>query len=45
MRGVPHSVTGSEHLLASNGLFHEEILGIFGETFHGDFRHEMPAIG
>ncbi len=44
MRGVPHSVTASEHLLASNGLFHEEILGIFGETFQGDFRHEMPAI-
>ncbi len=44
MRGEGHSVTSSEHLLASNGAFHQEILGIFSETFDGNFRHAMPAI-
>lgn len=44
MQGASHSLSSSEHLLASNGIFHEEILAIFRETFRGDFRHEMPAI-
>jgi myo-inositol-1(or 4)-monophosphatase len=45
MRGAAHSVTSSDHLLASNGAFHQEILDIFSETFDGNFRHAMPAIG
>jgi myo-inositol-1(or 4)-monophosphatase len=44
MRGDPHCVTASEHLLAGNGLLHEEVLAIFQEIFKGDFRQEMPAI-
>lgn len=45
MRGAPHSVTGSEHLVADNGALHGEILEIFGEVFRGEFRIPMPSIG
>src|SRR4051812_2140158 len=44
MRGGPHSVTGSEHLLAGNGALHEEVLEIFGKIFSGNFPYEMPPI-
>jgi myo-inositol-1(or 4)-monophosphatase len=44
MRGAPHSVTGSEHLVADNGALHGEVLGIFGEVFRGEFRVPMPEI-
>ncbi len=44
MRGAPHTVTGSEHLLADNGVLHGEVLGIFGEIFRGEFRVAMPTI-
>jgi myo-inositol-1(or 4)-monophosphatase len=44
MRGGPHSVTGSEHLLADNGTLHGEVLVIFGEVFRGEFRVPMPTI-
>jgi myo-inositol-1(or 4)-monophosphatase len=44
MKGGPHCITSSEHLLADNGLFHDEIVAIFGEIFQGRFRIEMPPI-
>jgi myo-inositol-1(or 4)-monophosphatase len=44
MRGAPHSVTGSEHLLADNGALHEQVLAMFGEIFAGRFPVEMPVI-
>jgi myo-inositol-1(or 4)-monophosphatase len=44
MRGRPHSVTGSDHLLADNGGLHDEVLAFFGEIFAGRFPVEMPAI-
>jgi myo-inositol-1(or 4)-monophosphatase len=44
MKGAPHSVTGSEHLLADNGALHEQVLAMFGEIFAGRFPVQMPAI-
>jgi myo-inositol-1(or 4)-monophosphatase len=44
MRGDDHSITASEHLLADNGLLHEQVLAIFGRIFAGDFPVQMPAI-
>ncbi len=44
MRGAPHSVTASEHLLADNGVLHDQVIGIFGEIFRGQFRAVMPPI-
>jgi len=44
MKGEPHSVTGSRHLLADNGLLHEQVVEIFGEIFASRFRVAMPAI-
>lgn len=44
MRGAAHTVTGSEHLLADNGILHEEVLQIFQEIFRGEFRQTMPSI-
>jgi len=45
MKGAPHSVTGSAHLLADNGALHGQVLEIFDEIFHGQFRATMPSIG
>ncbi|MGA2267994.1 MAG: inositol monophosphatase family protein [Bryobacteraceae bacterium] len=44
MKGAPHSITASEHLLADNGALHGQILEIFGEIFRGQFRVGIPAI-
>jgi len=44
MRGGAHSITGSEHLLADNGLLHDETLAMFGRVFAGDFPVEMPSV-
>jgi myo-inositol-1(or 4)-monophosphatase len=44
MRGASHSITASDHLLADNGLLHEEVLAMFGRIFSGDFPVAMPAI-
>lgn len=43
MHGAPRHLSG-EHLLADNGLIHEEMLGIFGEVFAGKFRYPLPQI-
>lgn len=32
------------HILADNGLIHEEILALFGEIFAGRFRYPLPQI-
>lgn len=32
------------HLLASNGIIHDETLGLFGEIFSGKYRFPMPQI-
>jgi len=45
MRGAPHSVTASEHLLADNGALHGQVLALFGEVFRGHFRVPIPQIG
>ena len=44
MKGAPHSVMSSEHLLADNGALHEEIVAMFGEIFAGRAPAAMPAI-
>lgn len=43
MKGEPHSIR-SPHLLADNGIIHDEVLQLFAETFRGEFRHPMPVI-
>jgi len=45
MKGGAHGVTSSTHLLADNGILHEQVLEIFGELFASRFRVAMPAIG
>jgi len=44
MRGAPHNVTASEHLLADNGVLHDQVLALFAEVFRGQFRVPMPPI-
>jgi hypothetical protein len=44
MHGVHHTVTGSEHLLADNGLLHDSVLEIFEKIFDGRSPVEMPTI-
>jgi myo-inositol-1(or 4)-monophosphatase len=44
MKGAPHNVNKSEHLLADNGALHESVLGLFGEVFRGHFRAPIPQI-
>src|ERR1700761_1719610 len=41
MAGEPLNLHG-QHLLADNGLIHEETLAIFDEVFAGKYRHQMP---
>jgi myo-inositol-1(or 4)-monophosphatase len=45
MRGAPHTVTTSEHLLADNAALHDQVIEIFGEIFDARFRAPMPSIG
>jgi myo-inositol-1(or 4)-monophosphatase len=44
MKGQPHTVSASEHLLADNGALHEPVLDIFREIFDARFRVPMPSI-
>jgi len=44
MKGGPHVVRTSEHLLADNGALHEEVLKTFDEIFSARFRVPMPEI-
>ena len=43
MNGAPRHLRG-KHVLANNGLIHEEMLQIFGEIFAGRFRYPLPQI-
>ncbi len=43
MRGEPYSVIGP-HVLADNGLIHDETLQVFHEIFEGKYRRQMPEI-
>jgi myo-inositol-1(or 4)-monophosphatase len=44
MTGAPLSVTASDHILADNGLLHDEILAAFGEIFQGTLKVPLPEI-
>jgi myo-inositol-1(or 4)-monophosphatase len=44
MKGDPLSVTTSDHLLADNGVLHDEVLEAFGAIFGGNLRVPLPAI-
>ena len=44
MNGGPVSLRGP-HLLADNGLVHDQILTLFSEIFRGEYRHPLPKIG
>ena len=44
MKGTPHQVNTSEHLLADNGALHQPVLELFGEIFGGHFRVPIPQI-
>jgi myo-inositol-1(or 4)-monophosphatase len=43
MDGRPHNIR-SPHLMADNGLIHDELLVLFGELFRGEARNPMPAL-
>jgi myo-inositol-1(or 4)-monophosphatase len=44
MNGAVHRLT-APHILADNGLIHDELLTLFSEIFSGKYRHPMPVIG
>jgi len=43
MKDGPVNLRGP-HLLADNGLVHQQILDLFGEIFRGEYRHPIPVI-
>ena len=43
MRGGPLNLRGP-HVLADNGLVHEEIIELFGEIFEGKYRFALPEM-
>ena len=43
MSGGPAALRGP-HLLADNGLVHQQILDLFGEIFRGEYRFPIPEI-
>jgi myo-inositol-1(or 4)-monophosphatase len=43
MKGAAATL-GGPHLLADNGLVHQQILGLFGEIFRGEYRYPVPEI-
>jgi myo-inositol-1(or 4)-monophosphatase len=43
MEGGPANLRG-QHLLADNGLVHDQLLAVFSEVFRGEYRHPMPAL-
>ena len=44
MKGAAASL-GGPHLLADNAGIHDEVLGLFGDVFRGEFRYPLPVIG
>lgn len=43
MRGGPLDIRG-QHILADNGLLHDETLAVFGDVFAGRYRHKLPEL-
>jgi myo-inositol-1(or 4)-monophosphatase len=43
MKGATAAL-GGPHLLADNGLVHQQILDLFGEIFRGEYRYPIPEI-
>jgi myo-inositol-1(or 4)-monophosphatase len=43
MQDGPVNLRGP-HLLADNGLVHQQIVDLFGEVFRGEYRHPIPVI-
>jgi myo-inositol-1(or 4)-monophosphatase len=43
MKGAPHHLRGP-HILADNGLIHDEVLGLFTAIFRGEYPHAMPSM-
>jgi len=44
MRGCPHSITASEHLLADNCSLHDEVVDMFGAIFGGRTPIPLPEL-
>jgi myo-inositol-1(or 4)-monophosphatase len=44
MKGGPHNLTESDHILADNGLLHDQAIEIFGEIFDGRLRVPLPEL-
>jgi myo-inositol-1(or 4)-monophosphatase len=44
MSGVTHDITASEHVLADNGLLHQELVEAFGRIFGGRPPVPLPAL-
>ena len=44
MKGKPHSVTASDHMLADNGSLHQEVLESFAKIFEGTLDVPLPVI-
>jgi len=44
MRGAPHNINSSAHVLADNGALHEPALAFLAEVFQGNLRTPMPAM-
>ena len=44
MKGAPHSVTTSDHMLADNGALHQEVLDSFARIFEGTLDVPLPVI-
>jgi myo-inositol-1(or 4)-monophosphatase len=43
MKDGPVNLRGP-HLLADNGLVHQQMVDLFGEVFRGEYRHPIPEI-
>jgi myo-inositol-1(or 4)-monophosphatase len=43
MHGAAHNLKGP-HLLADNGLIHEQVIQLFAEIFRGQYPYPMPVI-
>jgi myo-inositol-1(or 4)-monophosphatase len=43
MQGGPVNLHGP-HLLADNGLVHDQMLELFSEIFRGEYRYPIPEI-
>jgi myo-inositol-1(or 4)-monophosphatase len=44
MKGAPLSVTASDHVLADNGVLHDEVLAAFADVLQGRLRVPLPEI-